>query len=299
MAARWGVKKALRRAAVVPAVLLVSALAWGLAEPRLVVDVERHDAAIPGLPAAWEGERVGLLADFRVGMWLDNVGAARRMVERLVDERPELALLAGDFVYGGDETPEHVATVVDVVRPLPEAGVPTHAVLGNHDFSAGAASALRNALEDVGVEVLTNEAVALPSPGGETPGGGRPLHLVGVGAHRPGRDRPEAAVDQVPDGASRLVLMHNPASFPPLPAGTAPLAVAGHTHGGQVRVPFTPGWSWLTVVRGQEAVDGWIEDYGEAGNRGVGMSLVPIRINCPPELTLFTLRGAPVRGAAS
>ena len=100
------------------------------------------------------------------------------------------------------------------------------------------------------MEVLQNEAVPLSppaSPGGsaptvdgQAPSGHRPLYLVGIDAHLPDRDRPALAVGRVPDGAPRLVFMHNPASFPDLPTGSAPLAIAGHTHGGQIRAPFFP-----------------------------------------------------------
>ena len=93
--------------------------------------------------------------------------------------------------------------------------------------------------------------------------------------------------------------MHNPDSFEPLPSGTAPLAMAGHTHGGQVRLPFLPEWSWMTFAKEDEVhADGWIDGYGQPGNRlyvnrGIGFSIIPIRINCPPEITLFTLRLSP------
>ena len=89
-------------------------------------------------------------------------------------------------------------------------------------------------------------------------------------------------------------MMHNPNSFEAFPAGSAPLAVAGHTHGGQVRLPGTPEWSWLTFVKEDEVhADGWIDGYGSPHNRlyvnrGIGFSGVPLRINCMPEVSLFT-----------
>ncbi|MFH7029531.1 MAG: hypothetical protein ACHBN1_30130 [Heteroscytonema crispum UTEX LB 1556] len=121
--------------------------------------------------------------------------------------------------------------------------------------------------------------------------------MVGIGSHWAKEDKPEVALAQVPNGAPRFVMMHHPDSFAAFPANTAPVAVAGHTHGGQIRLPFTPEWSWLSFTQEDEVdVDGWIDNYGAPGNRlyvnrGIGFSIIPIRINCPPEVTLFTLRG--------
>ncbi len=80
--------------------------------------------------------------------------------------------------------------------------------------------------------------------------------------------------------------------------GAAPLAIAAHTHGGQVRIPGLPAWTWINFFREEEVhADGWIDSFGAPGNhlyvnRGIGFSYVPIRINCPPEVTMFTLSRA-------
>lgn len=209
---------------------------------------------------------------------MDNTQTMRRSVRLLIKERPAAVLIAGDFVYGpSDDRDEDIRKVQAFVRPLTEAGIPTYAVLGNHDYRMAwpdvepnfqAAERVREALESEGVRVLKNEAVVLETaPGtGRAPGaaGDEDLYVVGVGAHWPNEDRPEVALSELPDGAPRLVMMHNPSSFGAFPAGTAPLAVAGHTHGGQVRVPGTPEWSWLTYIEEDEVhADGLIEGYGD------------------------------------
>lgn len=105
------------------------------------------------------------------------------------------------------------------------------------------------------------------------------------------------ALADVSSEQARVVLMHNPDTFKELPANSAPLAVAGHTHGGQIRVPGFPQTSWLRFVQEDEVyADGWAKGYGQPGNNlyvntGIGMSIVPIRLFCPPEVTLFTLEG--------
>lgn len=287
-------------------VAVVVLVAWGLVEPRVVEDVEVQPGPVVGLPAAWEGRRIAVIGDLQIGMWLDNPGTARDLVGRIVRERPAAVLLAGDFVlHATRELDAALDTVQEILRPLTAADLPTFAVLGNHDWGMPfqdadrdpeQAEAVRRGLEAIGIRVLENEAVALESP--ESSSGDR-LWIVGIGAEYPGLDDPQEALDPVPDGEPRVVFFHNPDTFPKIPAGAAPLAVAGHTHGGQIRIAGFPQWGWKAIFAEDEVhTDGWIAaPYGAPGNRlyvnrGIGFSLVPLRINCPPELTLFVLEDA-------
>jgi hypothetical protein len=247
-----------------------------------------------------------VVADFQIGMWLDNSATVRRVVSRLAERRPALVLILGDFVYkGGDELEVggRLGTLRDLLRPLSGSDIQTFAVLGNHDYGMSASNAEKDVrraervealLQELGLQTLKNEAVALSLPGTDQ-ATESVFYLVGIGAHIPKEDRPLVALAQLPADAPRLVMMHNPSSFDALPAGTAPLAIAAHTHGGQFRIPLTPSWSWLTFLREDKVhVDGWIQDYGAPGNRlyvnrGIGFSLLPMRLNAPPEVTLFTL----------
>ncbi len=284
--------------------LIAAILIYGLIEPY-IIDVEPQVAVIPGLPTAWEGKEIAVIGDWQLGMWLANTNTIRRSVARLVERRPQALLIIGDFIYGtGSDPSAEINKAIELVRPLPAAGIPTYAVLGNHDYGMKSKNAspnvvqankLTDALENVGVRVLQNQAVPLTLPN-QNPQ--NIFYLVGIGSHWADKDRPLVALAQLPDGVSRFVMMHHPDSFAAFPVNTAPVAVAGHTHGGQIRLPFTPQWSWLSFVKEDEVhVDGWIKEYGQSGNhlyvnRGIGFSILPIRINCPPEVTLFTLRAS-------
>ena len=271
---------------------------WSFIEPR-VLNVEDETVEIPNLPASWSGKQIAQLTDFQIGLWGDNRGTARRSVAKIVEAKPAIALISGDFLYHpGENIKPEIETAVDIVRPLVEAGIPTYAVLGNHDYGMSSrkarpkieeAAQLESALESAGIEVLENEAVPLSLNSDES------LYLVGVGSLWANRDNVDKALSVVPDDSPRIVMMHNPDTFEKVPANSAPLTVAGHTHGGQVRVPGLPQWSWLRFTQKDKVyADGWAKGYGEPGNRlyvnpGIGMSIAPIRLFCPPELTFFTL----------
>ena len=272
---------------------------WGLLEPKFI-DVEEETAIIPNLPPAWEGKRIGQVSDFQVGMWFDNTGTMRDSIKKLVEEKPAAVLITGDFIYHSlPNASEELSKVTQAIQPLIKANIPTYAVLGNHDYSHKPAlpelgEQVKNTLEGIGVKVLQNQAVNIDSPAVQ--GSNQPLYLVGLGAYIAKNSDVNKALAELPNNSPRVVMMHNPASFAAFPPQTAPLAVAGHTHGGQIRLPFTPQWSYLSLIKGEEVYgDAWIKNYGEAGNnlyvnRGIGFSDVPIRINCAPEVTLFTLR---------
>ena len=286
--------RALRRILAGFAVAVTMVLLWGVGVAPRLIDEDHWQVTLPHLPAPWDGQRIAFVSDFQQGMWMANTGTARRIIDRIVEDPPAAVLLGGDFVYSADPDPRRQARLVtDLLSPLRQARIPTYAVLGNHDVSSGAAPYLRDELEEVGVTVLDNEAATLTLPEGAAESA---LHIVGIGSHRSGGDRPRAAVAQVPAAAPRVVFMHHPASFPALPAGTAPLAVAGHTHCGQIRLPFTPRWSLIGWLEDLDVpMDGWASGYGLEGNRlyvscGVGFSRAPIRLGARPQLAVFTLR---------
>lgn len=261
--------------------------AWGFVEGR-TMDVEHHLGAVPGLPVGLDGRSVAVMSDLHVGMWLDNPDVIERMVDRVLKGRPAAVLLAGDFVHNPDpsQIEEDLATVQRLLRPLTAADLPTFAVLGEHDLGTHGeiGGRVRRALEDIGIDVLHNEAVRLR--------GGGNLYIVGIAPAD--EARPDDAFAAVPTGAPRIVLIHDPAALADLPAGSAPFAVAGHEHGGQMTLPGTPSGTWLSALWTDAAdAPGW---RGADGNRvyvsrGVGFRVLPFRFFAPPELTWISLTG--------
>jgi len=278
--------------------VLVLLVAYGvLVEPRLLLDEVHLDARLDHLDEAWTGEQVVVFSDLQVGMWFANLGMIERVVARASEDDPAAVLIAGDLIYGKDPAVAvQVEQVMDLLDPLFATEVPVYAVLGNHDHASGGADRLTDALESRGAHVLRNESATLAHPDlPDAPG----LQLVGVGPARPGLADVEAALDGVEQGTPRLVMMHNPTSFPDLPTNSAPLAVAGHTHCGQIAMPGTPHWSYLDLTEEEALVaDGYAaDDYGQEGNRlyvncGIGFSLLPIRFNAPPQLVVIELAPA-------
>lgn len=291
-------KHLLKRLVIALAAFVALLTVYGvLVEPRLILDERRYTVRLPELDPEWEGTEVAVFSDLQVGMWWANTGMVERVVDRVVASDPDAVLLGGDFLYSSDpSTQVQVDTVLELLAPLLGTDIPVFAVLGNHDHAVGAAEELTAALEERGVEVL-NEAAALPAPGGADPA--QMLYVVGLGPPGMGLADAEQALDGVPEDAPRVVLMHNPTAFPSLPAGSAPLAVAGHTHCGQIALPGTPRWSYLALTEEEALVaDGFApRDYGARGNQlfvtcGIGFSMLPVRINAAPQVVFFELETA-------
>ncbi|KMM39229.1 metallophosphoesterase [Guptibacillus hwajinpoensis] len=281
---------------------LVIFLTWGMVEPY-TIDVEKEEAIIPNLPKSWEGKKIIALADFQVGMWLDNARNMEGIVDRVIERKPDAVVLLGDYVYHSvNDHQSEMEKVQSYLKPLTDEDIPVYAVLGNHDYNMSArkvkpnmdtAERVKEKLREIDIEILHNRSVSL-----ETENSEEALYITGIGARWPEKDNFFLAFEDLADEEARFVIMHNPETFDDIPQRDAPTAVAGHTHGGQIRIPFTPHWSWKNLItKGEAHVDGWTkEGYGNEENnlyvnRGVGVSIIPIRFNNPPEITEFHLSG--------
>jgi predicted MPP superfamily phosphohydrolase len=274
---RLGRRAFLKGALVAGAAAAMPAVAEA-ARPAVPVD-ESLVFAVPGLDPAHDGLRVAQLSDLHVGhrTRLETVRAAIAQANAF---EPDLVLLTGDFLSSR-------RSELDAMREqLGGLAAPTVAVLGNHDNwvdPAGATEALRAH----GYEVLENDWTSLTLRGA-------PLPIVGVGDHRTRREDVARATRGLPPGATPLVLAHGPRTADGLRALDRPaLCFAGHTHGGQIVLPIvTPTVLQLIqhepYVRGRYQL-GKVQLYV---NRGIGLSGIRVRVNCPPEVTLATLRAA-------
>lgn len=253
---------------------------WSFAiEPARLVQRELELAS-----PHWRGQplTIAVAADLHVGAPQIDLPALRHLVEQINAAQPDLILLPGDFVYHGlFARPEKPASIAAELARL-RAPLGVFATLGNHDWWEDG-PAIRSALEKAGIPVIENGAHALQSAG-ET------IWLVGIGDDMSGKADVAKALAQAPAGAQQIVMMHDPANAPELPPQTA-VAFAGHTHGGQVRLPWIG--ALLTPGRAPRAhAYGWIPDVPAATfvTAGVGTSILPIRFYCPPEFVVLRLR---------
>ena len=274
----------LLRGARLSAVGAAALLAYAhLIEPRRLV-VERWTVRVPDLPPAWEGMRAVHLTDFQIGMWLQSRSLVRRAVDLALSLRPDVVFLTGDFMHHGRWSDEG-AVFGDLARRAP-----VYAVLGNHDYvrSAAAAAEITAGLRAQGITVLMNEHAPFAWRGER-------WTVVGVDDLATRHTDLLKAVSGIPPDTKLLaILTHVPDAADFVPPGWFPLIVAGHTHGGQVRLPPVRRLSWVrlsTKLGGSNYPWGW---YDTAGgllyvNRGVGMAALPLRLGVPPEVTLMVL----------
>jgi predicted MPP superfamily phosphohydrolase len=231
-----------------------------------------------------DGLRVAVLADLHVGSPWNGVDNLERVIERTNAAGADLILLAGDYVIttviGGTFVPPE--TTADALRAL-HAPLGVYAVLGNHDCWLDAPR-MRTAFERAGIPVLSDAAREVdPSRG---------LWLAGIGDFWVERHDVRAALADVPHDAVVLAFTHNPDVFPQVPHRVA-LTIAGHTHGGQVALPFV-GRPIVPSAYGERYAIGHVveRDRHLFVSPGIGTSVVPVRFRVPPEISLLTLQSA-------
>ena len=254
----------------------------GFVEPRRLA-VRRVPLALPNWPEGLGGLRVGVMSDFHGGAPHAGAAAISRWVERMNAERPDLVVLTGDFVdahflFGGRLTPERVGERLARL----DAPLGAVAVLGNHDWKAFGVR-VWTALTRAGITVLENGSVAVEAPGGR-------FHVAGLADMRLRRPMIQAALAAVSAHEPVILLAHDSDLFPLVPDRVA-LTVAGHTHAGQIAIPYVRR-PFIPSRYGERYARGHIVEEGRhlVVSAGLGTSGIPARLLAPPELLLLELR---------
>lgn len=263
---------------------VVAALTWGfLVEPgRLVVRHEELD--LPHWPRPLAGLRVALLSDLHVGSPFWGLEELSQLVERTNAEQPELILLAGDYLVGSE--PGGTAVPADAIAErlaALHAPLGVLAVLGNHDWDDGE---VRRAFDARKIRVLEDERVQLVR-------GRHAFSVVGLKDQLTRRSEPRAAVAGITRDEPYLLVVHEPDVFESFGRlGIFPsLTLAGHTHGGQVKLPLL-GRRVVPSEFGERYAYGHVVEQGRHlyVTAGVGTSILPVRFLVPPEIVVLTLR---------
>jgi len=284
---RWGKtpkwQKRVRVTLAAIPVVITCMVVWGLfIEPARLV-IHKDTIQIASWPKELDGLRIAVLSDIHAGGPFIDEDQLRRIVQRTNELNPDLIVILGDYMTGNGRTRHQMepgtfsAILKDFRAPL---GV--YSVLGNHDWWYGGL-VVRAALEANGIKVLEEEVV-------EVTGRGKTFWLVGLADLWTRPQHIPQTFAKVPDGATMIALAHNPDIFPRLPE-RLPLLLAGHTHGGQVKLPIV----------GRPVESSRVSQLYAAGHvfennhhlfvtTGIGTSILPIRFGVPPEIVLLTLK---------
>lgn len=257
--------------------LKLSGFYWVGRRNTLRLRVREHEVPLAGLPKAFDGYRLLQLSDLHADLYPPAMHAVAATVASLAYD---VAVITGDYraqTYGPiDAALTHMATVLDALAR------PAYGVFGNHDSIR-----MLPGLEALGLEMLVNEHVELRR-------GDATVFLVGIDdAHYYRVDNVAQAAAAVPAGAVSILLSHTPEIYRQAAHAGFDLMLCGHTHGGQICLPGEHAIT-LDARCPRYMGNGPWRYQGMRGYTSVGSGscIVPVRLNCPPEVTLHTLRSA-------
>jgi len=245
--------------------------AYGLAYSRHQIQVVRAAVPVSGLPPALDGFRVGLITDLHHSEMVPAEDIVRA-ASLVMAERPDMIVLGGDYVTWGDRS--YVVPCADALGAL-HAPFGVYAVVGNHDDDRDMPAALIS----YGYEVLRDARTSVNVRGEK-------LELIGV-RYWTQRARDIARLTRGAQGTV-ILLAHDPRRLTEAAGLDIPLVLSGHTHGGQVVLPGIGAIAArkFPVVAGT----GTRDNTSIFVSRGVGTVYVPYRLNCPPDVSVITLK---------
>jgi predicted MPP superfamily phosphohydrolase len=248
--------------------------AYGMAYERHQIARIVRDLAVRGLPPALDGLRIGMITDVHHSAVV-SAEDVTRAVTLLKDAAPDIMVLGGDYISFFDRN--YLGPVAELLAPLANAPHGSFAVLGNHDDEKETPAALASR----GFTVLKDQRTQLTIKGER-------LDIAGIRfwTRAPG----DVANVLKGTGGTTFLLAHDPRRLVEAAALDVQLVLSGHTHGGQVIVPGIGAVAGrkFPVLAGSATRD----NTSIFVSRGVGTVYMPVRINCPPDVAVLTLRPA-------
>jgi len=261
--------------AVISAILMATGLYWRGLSNAAKVELRENLIVSPRLPQAFDGFTILQLSDLHVEM---SEAAMDRVVALLEGTSYDLCVLTGD--YRAKTWGPHEAAISGVARVRAAVRGEVYGVLGNHDTIL-----MVPALEAVGITMLINEGKIIERAGER-------IHLAGIDdAHYYRMDNLDKAAADIPPGAFSILITHTPEIYRQAAHADFDVLLSGHTHGGQICLPGRIPITLDSVLPRSMGSGAWrYHDMIGYTSVGAGSSVVPVRFNCPPEITLHRLR---------
>ena len=256
-------------------VLKATGLYWRARQNAERILVKRNDMRFKTLPPLFEGFTILHISDLHVDM---NEVAMNRLIELVGSMQYDVCVLTGD--YRGRTFGPFQPALDGVARVGTHLKQPIYAVLGNHDTIQ-----MVPGLEAMGIRVLLNECETIVRKD-------QRIYLAGIDdAHFFRVDNIEKAALSIPRGEFSILLSHTPEVYRQAAHANFDLMLSGHTHGGQICLPGSIPIKLEAVLPRRMGAGPWrYSDMTGYTSVGAGSSVVPVRLNCPPEITLHHLR---------
>lgn len=255
--------------------LKLTGLYWRGCKNTERIQVRHNEIKLQGLPTLFDGFTILHISDMHVDI---NPGPMQRLVECLHEVQYDICVLTGDF--RGETFGPFDATLEGLVQVRSHLKELVYGVLGNHDTIR-----MVPGMEGMGVRMLLNESDAILR-------GNQRIHLAGIDdAHYYRADNIEKAASQIPHDEFSILLSHTPEIYRQAAHAGFKLLLSGHTHGGQICLPRSIPITLDSDLPRRLGAGSW-SYHAMAGytSVGVGSSIVAVRFNCPPEITLHHLR---------
>ena len=241
------------------------------------ISVERVSIPIAGLPAAFEGFTIAQLSDIHL-LPYTQPAFIEKAVAVANNLNPDLIALTGDYVWRESEAMFELAPIIAGLN----ARYGVYGILGNHDYWLDV-DLVKAGFRQARIPLLVNERLPITR-------GGAGIVLAGLDDGWAGHPDLAMALDGAPADAPVILLLHEPDLADAYgPGGRCALQLAGHSHGGQVRLPGSGALALPYLGQKYDFGLYRIDDMWLYTNRGLGNISVPLRLNCTPEVTLLTL----------